>query len=73
MPVAADFLRPFIRRTFEVLFGGSPEAVEDLEIAVKQRKDEIAKARPRLQVPPDAAVISNSRSAIRTRRLANSR
>jgi CubicO group peptidase (beta-lactamase class C family) len=49
---------PFIRKVLEELFDGKPEAAEDVETAAKRRKAEIAKARERLVVPPDAASVA---------------
>lgn len=49
---------PFVRKVLEELFDGKPEAMEDVENAAKRRMAEIAKARERLVVPPDAAAVA---------------
>jgi len=48
---------PFVRKVLEELFDGRPEAAEDVASAATRRKAEIAKARERLVVPPDAAAV----------------
>jgi CubicO group peptidase (beta-lactamase class C family) len=51
-------LAPWVRRILEVLFDGRPEAVEDLAFDVAMRKENIAKERERLVVPPDPAALA---------------
>jgi CubicO group peptidase (beta-lactamase class C family) len=51
-------LRPFIRRTLEVLFDGNPEAAEDVTLAVGQRKDWLAQERARRVLPADPAAVA---------------
>ncbi|MET0596187.1 MAG: serine hydrolase domain-containing protein [Polyangiaceae bacterium] len=51
-------LRPFARKTLEILFDGNDEAKEDLEASVKARRAEVAKERERLVVPPDAEIVA---------------
>jgi CubicO group peptidase (beta-lactamase class C family) len=51
-------LRPFIRKTLEAVFDGSPEATEDLASGAKQRKERLAQERTRLVVPADPAVVA---------------
>ena len=50
--------RAFLRKTLEVLFDGKAEAEEDIAINAKAHKAEVAKARERLVVPPDAEVVA---------------
>jgi CubicO group peptidase (beta-lactamase class C family) len=50
-------LRPFLRRFVEVLFDGNAEALDDLVISAQRIKAERAKARERLTVPPDPAIV----------------
>jgi hypothetical protein len=50
--------RAFLRKTLEVLFDGKAEAEEDIAINVKAHKEEVAKARERLVVPPDPEVVA---------------
>jgi len=52
-------LRPFVRRTLEVLFDAREEAKDDLAAGVARRKAAIAKERERLQVPPDPGVVAS--------------
>ncbi len=49
---------PLLRRLLEVLFDGKPEAEQMLRVAAAQRKAAIAKARERLVVPADSAVVA---------------
>jgi hypothetical protein len=51
-------LRPFLRKTLEVLFDGKAEAEEDIASNARAHKAEVAKARERLVVPPDAETIA---------------
>jgi CubicO group peptidase (beta-lactamase class C family) len=51
-------LRPFVRRTLEVLFDGRPEAKEDVATVAKARKAQLRKERERLVVPPDPSAVS---------------
>src|SRR5205814_1946120 len=50
--------RAFIRKTLEALYDGKPEAEEDAAGAIATHKAAVVAERPRLTVPPDAAVIS---------------
>jgi len=50
-------LRPFLRRTLEVLFDGKPEAAEDVASAAAQRKERLAKERVRRVTPADREVV----------------
>jgi CubicO group peptidase (beta-lactamase class C family) len=50
--------RPFLRKVLEVLFDGKPEALEDVLSKAKRQKEEIAKARELITVPPDAAAVA---------------
>jgi hypothetical protein len=48
--------RAFIRKTFEVLFDGKPEADDDMAAGIAQFKAELGAERPRLTIPPDPQV-----------------
>ena len=50
-------LRPFMRRLLEIAFDGNAEALEDLQIQAQRMRAERAKARERLVIPPDAAIV----------------
>jgi hypothetical protein len=50
---------PYVRKVLEELFDGKPEAAEDVESAAQRRKADIAKARERLVVPPDAVAVGS--------------
>lgn len=47
-----------------MLFDGKAEAEEDIASDAKPRKAEVAKARERLVVPPDAEVVAKARQAL---------
>src|SRR5262249_27624434 len=51
-------LRPFLRKTLEVLFEGAPEAAEDLRASVDEHRARGAEERARLVVPPAADVVA---------------
>jgi CubicO group peptidase (beta-lactamase class C family) len=46
--------RPLVRKVLEVLFDGQPEASEDVASAAQRRAAQLAKARERQVVPPEA-------------------
>ncbi len=48
----------FIRKTFEVLYDGKPEADDDVAAGVASFHAAISAERPRLTIPPDASVTS---------------
>jgi CubicO group peptidase (beta-lactamase class C family) len=50
--------RAFLRKTLEVLFDGKAEAEQEIAIAAKAHKAEVAKARERLAIPPEADVVA---------------
>lgn len=47
-----------IRKTFEVLYDGRPEADDDVVSGIAQYKAGIAAERPRLTIPPDPSVVA---------------
>jgi CubicO group peptidase (beta-lactamase class C family) len=47
---------PLLRRIAELMFDGKPEAESQVDLAAKNFKAERAKARERLEIPPDPAV-----------------
>lgn len=50
--------RSFLRRTLEVLFDGNPEAIEDVTLAVVERKEWLAKERAQSILPADPKVVA---------------
>jgi CubicO group peptidase (beta-lactamase class C family) len=53
-------LKAFVRRVFELVFDGNPEAVEDVASQAKQRKERIAKDHARHKVPAEPGVVAGT-------------